>query len=297
MIHESASPAATIAHGHADGLTLRRVATLEEYQQCVAIQEQTWGAGFRELVPTAILMVAQKLGGVCAAAFTPGGRILGFVFGLTGLRDGALVHWSDLLAVRPEARGAGLGERLKRLQRDLVRAVGVDTMFWTFDPLVARNAHLNLVRLGARAAEYVPNMYGDNTGSPLHGAVPTDRFVARWDLARPLPPAVPDGHAANGQDAHAQGAHPRRPGLLVNPTRPDGTPGLLDAPLPDAPVVHVAVPRDLESLGPGRRAQWRAVTREAFLTYLERGYAVVDFHRAAGDEPPCYELARDAGGA
>src|SRR5690349_5420108 len=103
-----------------DGITIRRVATLAEYQTRVAIQEETWGQGFRERVPTAIRMVAQKLGGVCAAAFdtrgSADGRMLGFVFGITGLKDGALVHWSDLLAVRPEARGAHLGERLKRYQ-------------------------------------------------------------------------------------------------------------------------------------------------------------------------------------
>ena len=286
MIHDSATPASATADAHPDEdaggpLTLRRVATLEEYQECVAIQEETWGVGLRELVPTAILMVSQKLGGVCAAAFAPGGRILGFVFGMTGVRDGALVHWSDLLAVRAEARGARLGERLKRHQRELVRAVGVETMYWTFDPLVARNAHLNLVRLGARAAEYVPNMYGDNTGSPLHGALATDRFVAAWDLTRALPHANSDGPAAPA----------RRPGLLVNPPRPDGTPTLLAGPLPDAPVVRIAVPRDLEALPLERRAQWRAVTREAFLHYLGRGYEFVDFQRAVGGEPPYYELA------
>ncbi len=294
MIRESSSHAAPALASEPppladDGLTVRRVETLAEYQECVAIQEETWGVGFRELVPTAILMVAQKLGGVCAAAFAPGGRMLGFVFGLTGQRDGRLVHWSDLLAVRPEARGAGLGERLKRHQRELVRALGIETMFWTFDPLVARNAHLNLVRLGARADEYVPNMYGDNTGSPLHGALPTDRFVAAWDLTRPIPSHNGDGHAA-----HDAGGHARRPGLLVNPMRADGTPTLLAGPLPDAPLIHVAVPRDLEALPLERRAQWRAVTREAFLAYLERGYAVVDFQRAVGGEPPYYELSRDA---
>ena len=73
-------------------------------------------------------------------------------------------------------------------QRDLVRAVGVETMHWTFDPLVARNAHLNLTRLGARAIEYVPDMYGTNTGSPIHGALPTDRVIVAWDLSRPPDP-------------------------------------------------------------------------------------------------------------
>ena len=265
----------------ADGITIRRVATLAEYQTCVAIQEETWGQGFRELVPTAILMVAQKLGGVCAAAFDTreraDGRMLGFVFGITGLKDGALVHWSDLLAVRPEARGAHLGERLKRYQRELVLAVGVHTMYWTFDPLVARNAHLNLVRLGARAAEYVPNMYGDNTGSPLHGALATDRFVAEWDLTAP----VPNGHPSTAG-----------PAVLVNPADPVGASAPALDGLPDAPVVHVAVPRDLESLPNEHRAAWRAVTRDAFLHYLGRGYEVATFDRGSDGAPPHYVLTR-----
>jgi hypothetical protein len=36
----------------------------------------------------------------------------------------------------------------------------------------------------------------------------------------------------------------------------------------------------------------RAVTREAFLHYMGRGYEIVDFQRAVGSEPPFYELAR-----
>ncbi|MBV9880833.1 MAG: hypothetical protein JO180_10085 [Gemmatirosa sp.] len=256
------------------GITVRRVATLAEYQECVAIQEETWGIGFRELVPPAILMAAQKLGGVCAAAFARDGRMLGFVFGLTGVTDGALTHWSDLLAVRAEARGAHLGERLKRYQRELVLEVGAHTMFWTFDPLVARNAYLNLVRLGARAVRYVPNMYGDNTGSPLHGALATDRFVAEWDLDASV------DHAPSGRDA----------GPVVNSTTPNGRP-TLDG-LPEAPRVRIAVPRDLESLAADDRAAWRAVTREAFLAYLERGYAVVGFDRGDEERLPTYELER-----
>ena len=76
--------------------------------------------------------------------------MLGFVFGMTGVQDGRLVHWSDLLAVRPEARDRGLGRRLKLYQRSLVAELGVTRMLWTYDPLVARNAHLNLNALGAR---------------------------------------------------------------------------------------------------------------------------------------------------
>jgi predicted GNAT superfamily acetyltransferase len=256
-----------------DEITVRRVETLAEYHECVAIQKETWGAGFREIVFPTILLVAQKLGGVCAGAFAPNGRMFGFVFGMTGVRDGKLVHWSDLLAVRPEARGIHLGERLKRYQRDLVLAIGVETMHWTFDPLVAQNAHLNLTRLGARAVEYVPDMYGSDTGSPLHGRLPTDRVVVAWDLTRP-PSAEP---------------RPARPGLLVNPVAANGLPALNG--LLDAPVVRIAVPRDLDAEPNEGRAVWRGVTREAFASYLARGYEVVGFRRGQADELPSYELS------
>ena len=238
---------------------IRRVETLAEYRECVALQEATWGEGFSERVPSSVLLVTQKLGGVVVGAFRPDGALVGFVFGMTGPMHGRLVHWSDMLAVRPEARGSGIGERLKRHQRDLVRALGVETMHWTFDPLVARNARLNLVRLGARATEYVPNMYGDSTGSPLHGAMPTDRLIVSWDLTRDDGEPLPD---------------------------PD-----------DAARVRIAIPHDVHALPPAERAAWRADTRAAFLSHLERGYRIVAFRRGDDRALPYYELAPGDGPA
>src|SRR5688572_392345 len=67
-------------------ITIRDLHSLKDYTDCVAIQEATWGAGFAERVPTAILRVGQKIGGVSAGAFDENGRMVGFVFGLTGVR-------------------------------------------------------------------------------------------------------------------------------------------------------------------------------------------------------------------
>ncbi|MBC8086200.1 MAG: hypothetical protein H7Z40_02980 [Phycisphaerae bacterium] len=261
-----------------DGLTFRRVKTLQEYHECVTIQEETWGVNFRERVPSAILLVGQKLGGVCAAAFAPGGRMLGFVFGMTGTYKGEPAHWSDLLAVRQEARDRHVGERLKRYQRQLCRAQGVNTIYWTFDPLVARNAHLNLKLLGARASEYVVNMYGSNTGSPLHGTLETDRWVAAWDLApsndsRVVPSPI-DG------------------GVFVVRPSSDGPAPITNA-FADAAVIRVAVPKEFGALPHEDRVAWRDATRGAFLHYLGLGYQVVSFHRATLEQPPFYELSAD----
>src|SRR5689334_18372844 len=101
-------------------MLIRDLNSLQDYADCVALQEATWGEGFSERVPTAILRVSQMIGGVAAGAFDDTGRMAGFVFGLTGIRDGELVHWSDMLAVRKELRSQGIGEQLKQYQRDKV---------------------------------------------------------------------------------------------------------------------------------------------------------------------------------
>jgi predicted GNAT superfamily acetyltransferase len=251
-------------------VSIRRVETQAEYEECVRIEDEIWGAGFNERVPSTILRVGQYLGGVTAAGFAPDGRMLGFVFGLTGVREGELVHWSDLLAVRPEARDHGLGRRLKLYQRSLVVPLGVRRMFWTFDPLVAKNAHLNLNALGARVTDYVPDMYGIDTGSMLHSAVGTDRFVVAWDLTRePV-----DGHGAGvGQ--------PPPDSLIANPAGPDGPRSpRLEA---DAPEAYVVIPGDIQQViasAPRSARAWRERTREAFLHYLGSGHRVSGFHRA-----------------
>lgn len=246
----------------------------------MALQEITWGAGFTEKVPAAMLLVAQKLGGVTAGAFDADGTMLGFVFGVTGLKDGRLVHWSDMLAVHPRAQGQHLGERLKEYQRAQCAQLGIDVIYWTYDPLVARNAHLNLNRMGARVDEYVVAMYGEGTNSPLQGDMPTDRFVIAWavDSAGAVAPI---------------GAIPPGTPIVVNADE-EPTPGVGDdPPLVDAPRVGVRAPRDITALAASdlaRARRWRLLTRRAFTHYLSRGYIVRGF--VADDAGGTYLLER-----
>ena len=141
-------------------IEIRSLDGLNEFQACVDLQCETWGEGFSDVVPPSVLKVAQRVGGVVLGAFGPDRNLVGFVFGLTGVERGRIVHWSDMLAVRPEARNIGVGRRLKEEQRKVVRELGGDVIYWTFDPLVGRNAHLNLNKLGVRVSEYVVDMYG-----------------------------------------------------------------------------------------------------------------------------------------
>lgn len=280
-------------------VVIRPFATTEEYQACVVLQEETWGEGFSERVSPAILKVAQILGGVSAGAYDTAGRLIGFVFGMTGLRGGEVVHWSDMLAVRPEARDSGLGRLLKEYQRDELLARGVEKMFWTFDPLRSRNAHLNITKLGAVVREYVKNMYGD-TDSPLHRGIGTDRCVALWLLA---------SERVRHRLAHG-GARPLldqdSPALGTDLAGPETAPFALDAesvgphPRPLEPVlsleeerVRIAIPADIGALlseDLGLAIAWREATRAALGHYISSGLEVREFYR--GEKISTYLLAR-----
>jgi predicted GNAT superfamily acetyltransferase len=270
--------------------TIRPLATIEELHACVALQEETWGHGFSERVPPAILKVAQILGGVASGAYDAKGRLVGFVFGMTGVRGGEVVHWSDMLAVRRGLRDTGLGAELKAYQRRVLMERGVAKMFWTFDPLQSRNAYLNFSKLGIVVREYVCDMYGE-TDSPLHRGIGTDRFIALWLMDSERAECRTGGDERGpGADAHAGdpaglaeedlSAEIPRPGVPVT--------GL------DAPSVRIAIPADISEVMTASMdvaVAWRQATRAALTHYLDRGYEVRELLR--GSRTSDYLLTRE----
>ena len=260
--------------------TIRPFRTHRDYEACIALQEATWGAGFSERVPMALMIVSQRLGGVAAGAFDDDGSLAGFIFGLSGIENGIPVHWSDMLAVRTDCQGQGLGIRLKSYQRDAVLEHGIRRMYWTFDPLESRNAYINLARLGIVAREYVENMYGQ-TDSPLHRGIGTDRFVALWQLdarrverrlaAEPSPPVIEDLAEV-----------PRV--LDCTPGSPSGWPEPEIRDMAGANEVLAAIPSDIQALksaSPELAARWRAATCSVLRSYLSNGYEVCELIRGA----------------
>ena len=108
-------------------------------------------------------------------------------FGAPGRRT---MH-SHITALLPEYRGRGWGRELKEHQRQWAFSREVGNITWTFDPLVARNAHFFLTVLGARVTGYVENLYGIWGGGDAGDE--SDRLDVEWALADlATPPAEDD---------------------------------------------------------------------------------------------------------
>lgn len=265
-------------------IEIRPIRASEEFQASVALQKEVWGDDFTEVIPVSVLKVVQQVAGIAIGAFASR-RMVGLLFGISGIRDHRLAHWSDTLAVHPAFRDLGIGRRLKCYQREVLLAKGVDRIHWTFDPLESRNAYVNFARLGVVAHEYHRDFYGA-TASVLHDGLETDRLVVLWEiksdrvvrrLAHGRPSTEPIRASApliNSWRSTTSGPVPRGADLGIS-----------------APLVRLAIPLDIQELKarePSAASEWRRTTREAFESYLARGYTATDFVR--GEECSYYIL-------
>jgi predicted GNAT superfamily acetyltransferase len=260
-------------------MQIRPLTTLEDCRQVVALEKLVWGyADAEDVVPSPVLIVSIKRGGILLGAFDDRGEMKGFVYSIPGLKDGRPIQWSHMLGVTPDARAAGIGAGLKLAQRQAALDMGIDLIEWTYDPLQAMNAHLNFAKLGVVVEEYEENIYGESS-SPLHRGTPTDRFVAEWHLREPhvVRRISPGGMIVrDGSVADAPVVNPSRPG------EPDLRPGSSDLSFEGRRVL-VEIPTgfgEMQVRDSQLALDWRMATREIFQTYFARGYRAVDFFLA-----------------
>lgn len=154
---------------------------LEEFRGCVDLQQEVWGYGKYEAYPLRLFINLGQIGGSVLGAFTDAGRLIGFVASMPAWRGSHRYYHSMSMGVLPRFQNLGIGQALKWEQRRRAVLAGIDCIEWTFDPTRARNAFLNLERLGGIVRRYIPDYYGALT-SRLQRGLPSDRLICEWWL-------------------------------------------------------------------------------------------------------------------
>lgn len=245
-------------------MELRELASVSELRQCERVQLLVWGERTPE-VTTATFRAAVHAGALVAGAFE-GGELLGFAFGFPSYVDARVGLHAHLLAVLPQARGRGVGRALKWFQRDWCLARGLERVTWTFDPLQAKNAKLNLEHLGAYARHYLPDFYGPLGGS-LNGDLPSDRLLAEWPLDAPQVAALAAGEARPAATKPSVAALVKNAGGEPEP-RDVGEEGRVWLELP---------PAIAPQIDPEHALRWRLALRGAMQPLLKRGFRATRF--------------------
>ena len=261
---------------------IRLLETIEEMSAVEALQREVWPGSETDIVPAHLLITAVHNGGLVLGAFVDE-KMIGFVFGFPGLEstpDGPRPkHCSHIAGVYSEYRDSGVGFALKRAQWQVVRHQGLDHVTWTYDPLLSRNANLNVARLGAVCSMYRRSEYGDMRDD-FNAGLPSDRFQLDWWIntkrverrlsKRPRPP-LSLNHLAR------VGVHPLyspQIGTDNLPRPPEHVPTL------EAQLIAAEIPSDfmaLKSANFSLARNWRFFTREFFETAFAKGYIVTDF--------------------
>ncbi|MCX6574840.1 MAG: hypothetical protein NTV82_00435 [Candidatus Aminicenantes bacterium] len=256
-----------------ENVRIRALKNHVDYEACVHIQRKVWRHEDLHLTPVHQFCISVETGAILLGAFI-GKDMAGFVYAFPAVFGKIFCQHSHLLAVLPACQGYGIGKKLKWAQRQEGLKRGYDLITWTFDPLQARNANLNLNTLGAVGRTYLPIFYGCTPSLMLGPGVPTDRFLVEWWI-RTKRVAQKQKQDAHSLDLEKMGkAVEQKPG------------GVYPRIAPRHPVLSlkekrilVEVPKNIRDLrrDPGLIAAWQKAIRTSVRHYFSRGYRLDDF--------------------
>ena len=193
-----------------------------------------------EITPN-LLQAMTHSGSYLSGAFIDD-NIVGAAFAFPATNDGLHLH-SHMTAVLPEFRDKGVGYALKIDQWNWAKKYKYSHLSWTFDPLVRRNAKLNIAKLGVDISAYHPNFYGAMLDA-LNAGDESDRLMVSWRTDTDAPKARE---------------------LIANPESGD---------------ILIEIPEDIVAIRSKNQSEsmkWRRQVREQFLAAFEKNGKVVGF--------------------
>jgi predicted GNAT superfamily acetyltransferase len=249
----------TLAHDKASaaGVTLAPLTTVADADRINEVIDRTWGG---QRLDREVVRALAASGNVSWGAIDRD-RLVGFVLGWAGVDQGGLHVHSHMLASVPDSRHRGVGEALKLAQRAQALKQGIELVRWTFDPLLARNAWLNVGKLGAVIDGFERDFYGAMQDA-LNEGERSDRAFVAWGLGR-----EPGVRRVAGDPDH-----------LVRDA--DGEPAVADGTIVSP--VSIAIPREyaeLRAADPSRADRWREAIAGTFERCLSAGLVALAFDR------------------
>jgi predicted GNAT superfamily acetyltransferase len=224
-----------------NSIQVRELDNLQDQEFGRKIFDITWSMNAGTEITPNLLHAMVHGGSYLSGAFVEN-KIVGAAFAFPATNGGLHLH-SHMTAVLPEFRDKGVGYALKIDQWNWAKKKNYPHLSWTFDPLVRRNAKLNIAKLGVDISAYYPNFYGDMPDA-LNAGDESDRLMVSWRT-----------------DINA----PKARELITKPETAD---------------ILIEIPEDIvaiRSKNQNESMKWRRQVREEFLAAFEKNGKVVGF--------------------
>lgn len=269
-------------------MDIRALTTLDEMRAAVELQKVFWGEDAESVIPAHMLFSLAAHGGHVLTAWdddTMVGVLIGFLG--TNIAESNRPAMANLeivskrMVVLPEYRNRGVGYQLKVAQRALAVKQGVRLVVWTFDPLFAGNAHLNIRKLGGICREFRRDYYGTQDAGGLTVLGSSDRLVVEWWVTNRRVEERITGSRSDLNLRHYLDANTP----ILNRTTADARGLCLPATVPlraSGSMVLLEIPTDYSAMvrtDPELARAWRAHSRLMFDALIDAGYLVTDFLR------------------
>jgi len=222
-------------------ISIRPLTSLADQALGRMIFDHTWAMDAGTEITPNLLQAMIHSGAYLSGAFIDG-ECVGAAFAFPATTGGPHLH-SHMTAVIDKFRDKGIGHALKVDQYKWAKQNNYKEITWTFDPLVARNAKLNILKLGVDISAYYPNFYGDMPDE-LNAGDESDRVMASLKIVGDAP----------------------TPRTAIS--------------APDKSAVLIAIPNDIVAIRVkdiAENLRWRRLVRDKFVDVLARGGRVVGF--------------------
>ena len=224
-----------------DLIQVRSLDNIQDQDSARKIFDLTWSMHTGTEITPNLLQAMVHSGSYLSGAFIEN-KIVGAAFAFPATNNGLHLH-SHMTAVLPEYRDKGVGYALKIDQWNWAKKNNYSQLSWTFDPLVRRNAKLNIAKLGVDILAYHPNFYGEMPDA-LNAGDESDRLMVSWRT-----------------DVDA----PKVRELITNPEPGD---------------ILIEIPEDIVAIRSKNQSEsmkWRRQVREQFMAAFEKNGKVIGF--------------------